>query len=65
MRSSRTLRKIVGAVAAGAVSALFLGGAAAVVAADTAGHGLGKGGNYSAGHGLRGAATTDGHGLSN
>jgi len=65
MRSSRTARKIVGAVAAGAVSALLLGGVAAVTADDTAGHGIKnkRGGSYSAGHGVRSAVSTDGHGV--
>jgi len=63
MRSSRTARKIVGAVAAGAVSALLLGGVAAVTAEDNAGHSLSKDRAYSAGHSLGGKARPDGHSL--
>ena len=63
MRSSRTTRKIVGAVSAAAVSVLLLGGAAAATSGDTAGHGLRHGGNYSAGHGLKAASPNYGHGL--
>lgn len=61
MRSSRSARKIVGVLSAAAVSALLVGGTAAVTAGDLAGHGL-RSGSYSAGHGLSGS-TTNGHGL--
>jgi len=63
MRSSRTTRKVIGALSAAAVSALLLGGTAAIALDDTAGHGMRYDRTYSAGHGLKASSTKQGHGL--
>lgn len=55
MRSSRTIRRFVGAIAASAVSALLFGGVAAIAVDDIAGHGVKKRSSVmeTAGHGVK------------